>query len=399
VAELRSPDEHRDRAVALMGAPRTETVALHEALGRVTAGPAVALAASPLWDNSAMDGYAVRLGDTAGATSDHPVRLAADAPTDMGGWERHLAPGEAIAVMTGAPVPEGCEAIVPVELVRVGDGWIEVLQEPRPAAHLRRAGEDAAVGALVVPSGTRLGAAALAALAATGHASVVVAVRPRVAIIATGAELVAPGANLPPRGSFDSNSLMLAAAATDAGAEVVFAGRVGDDPSLLVDELERHDADLVVTTGGVSMGEFDVVKAALAGRGVDFVTLAMQPGKPQGIGRLPGGTPILALPGNPVAALASFHLFVRPAIRAALGLEPWPSLPTLPAAVGWASPAGKLQVIPVTRGPEGVRPAAKGGSGSHLVASLAAGEAWALVAPEVTQVAEGDLLPVVGWES
>ncbi len=376
-----------------------EEVPIADGHGRVSARSVSARFASPQWDNSAMDGYAVVLSDVAGASEASPVRLLADKPDPMGGWDRSLARGQAVAVMTGAPVPQGCEAIVPVENVEVGDGWVDIRVAPVPGAHVRRAGEDVAVGATVVRAGDRLGSAALAALASTGHAFLDVRDRPRVAIVATGSELVAPGAKLPPRGGFDSNSLMLSTAARAAGAEVVSIGRVPDDPAGFIDAVEMADADLVVTTGGVSMGAFDVVKAALEGTGVSFVRLAMQPGKPQGIGRLPGGKPILALPGNPVSALASFDMFVRPAIRAALGQDPWPVPERATVAARWTSPVGKLQVVPVTVDAQGVRLATPGGSASHLVVALARGEAWALVEPDVEDVETGDTVAVVRWDS
>ena len=236
MADLLPVDGHRAEAIALMTLTGVENIPIADAHGRVSAQDVEALFASPQWDNSAMDGYAVVLADVADASDAAPVRLLADPPDPMGGWERSLAPGSAIAVMTGAPVPAGCEAIVPVEHVEVGDGWVDISVAPVAGAHIRRAGEDVAVGATVVRAGDRLGPSALAALATTGHAFADVQVKPRVAIVATGSELVAPGAKLPPRGGFDSNSLMLATAARAAGADVVSIGRVPDHPAGFLDD-------------------------------------------------------------------------------------------------------------------------------------------------------------------
>ncbi|EYR62420.1 molybdopterin molybdenumtransferase, partial [Actinotalea ferrariae CF5-4] len=227
--------------------------------------------------------------------------------------------------------------------------------------------------------------------------------RPRVVVVPTGSELVPPGEPLRRGQVADSNSLLLVAAAEAAGCDAVRVPAVPDDPDRLravLADLEA-DADLVVTTGGVSVGAYDVVKAALTGWGdVRFVRVAMQPGKPQGLGRLPGGTPVLCLPGNPVSAHVSFEVFVRPALLRLRGVERL-DRPTMRAEVsdGWRTPPGRAQYMPVAlvRGDDGVLRvgrAVSGGSGSHLVAGLAQSDGLAFVDADVDEVRPGDVLPV-----
>jgi molybdopterin molybdotransferase len=270
---------------------------------------------------------------------------------------------------------------------------------------IRRAGEDAAEGSVVLSAGHVLSPAALASIAAAGLAEVQVTRRPRVVVVSTGSELVAPGFR-PSRGKIpDSNTELLAALIEEAGGSVVSRALVSDDPARLLEVLHAvapDDVDLVVLSGGVSAGAFDVVKEALAAEGsVTFARLAMQPGKPQGFGRLASGIRAFCLPGNPVSALVSFELFVRPALATMLGrrivLER-----TLNgvAGAGWSSPAGRRQYIPVEVELDSgqgivVRPSATGGSASHLVVSLAAAEGLAVVSAEVTEVRPGDAVGVL----
>jgi molybdopterin molybdotransferase len=420
---VRGLDEHRAATLALAVPLPTVEVGLLEALGLVLAADLVTAEALPRWDNSAMDGYAVRSGDVASARADAPVRLRVVADLAAGADdEPEVTPGTAARIMTGAPVPAGADAVVPVELtatsVAEGRGWAAdevavLVQAPVPAgAHIRRAGDDAALGDTVLRAGALVGPAHVAAAASLGRSTLVVHRRPRIAVISTGDELVAPGEALR-RGQIpDSNSWLLAAGAREAGADVLRLGPAGDDPDELralltaLDAGEHGMVDGIVTSGGVSVGAYDVVKAALADQpDVDFLAVAVQPGKPQGLGRLPGGTPIWTLPGNPVSTSTSFELFVRPALLRMRGLVDVerPRVRAV-AADSWTPPTGRAQVMPVVRaepptgtssdGPVRVRRATARGSGSHLVARLALAQGLAVVPAEVEQVRPGDSVEV-----
>ncbi|MFS0701061.1 gephyrin-like molybdotransferase Glp [Cellulomonas sp. 179-A 4D5 NHS] len=403
---IRTVDQHRDAVLGLVVPTAAHTVALEDGAGLVLAEDVTAHEALPRFDNSAMDGYAVRAADVAGATPEAPVHLRVVGDLAAGSdAEPVVGAGDAARIMTGAPLPPGADAIVPVEVTDAGIVEVEV-REPSPAGrHVRRVGEDVSAGDVVLRAGSELTPYRLAAVASVGRAEVVVHRRPVVVVLATGSELVTPGV-APRRGQIpDSNSYLLAAAAAAAGARVQRLGVVPDDPDLLAEALgaQYPAADLVVTSGGVSVGAYDVVKEVLAPLpGMSFVSVAMQPGKPQGFGLLPDGTPVVSLPGNPVSAFVSFEAFVRPAILRLRGLSGAAlERPRLRARVaqGWSSPAGREQHIPVTIAEDDgevlVRPAAARGSGSHLVASLAAADGLAVVPADVEQVDEGDHVTVV----
>ncbi|MCR6688470.1 gephyrin-like molybdotransferase Glp [Cellulomonas sp.] len=451
---MRGLDEHRAAARAL-GAPLPAVeVDLLDAPGLVLAADVVTEAALPRWDNSAMDGYAVRAADVAAARPDAPValRVVADVAAGSSATPQVL-PGTAARIMTGAPLPPGADAVVPVELTGTGaashaddvcardepapawvpadDAPVLVLQPVAPGAHVRRAGEDAAAGDVVLRAGTVTGAAVVGAAASLGRATLVVHRRPRIAVVATGDELVPPGTPLRHGQIPDSNSWLLAAAVSAAGADVLRLGPTSDDPVALrrllaaLDAGEHGQVDGIVTSGGVSVGAYDVVKAALADEpGVEFVRVAVQPGKPQGLGRLPGGTPVWTLPGNPVSVAASFEVFVRPALLRMRGLTDVerPRVRAV-ATSAWRTPPGRAQVMPVRRaepsalaepaahaGPAArsalaglaasydprvpVQPASARGSGSHLVARLAAAHGFAIIPADVDEVRVGDTLEV-----
>lgn len=288
----------------------------------------------------------------------------------------------------------------------MGHPLVSVSRHPRRAENIRTRGDDSRAGDVVLVAGADLGPAQVAAAVAAGAGLLTVRARPRVAVLSTGAELVAAGSELGPGQIHDSNSVLLAAAATAAGAQVVHGGSVGDDVHRLravLAELEA-DVDLVLTSGGASVGAYDVVKAALTPE-VDFVRVAMQPGKPQGAGHLPGGTPVVCLPGNPVSAFVSFEVFVRPLLRAMLGA----SVIDRPLNWGvaddeWDTPAGRTQYMPVALGPDlglgpTIRRATAGGSQSHLVAGLARADGLAVVPNHVEHVRAGDRLAVIRTES
>ena len=397
----------------------TEDLPLAAALGRTLAVDLRSRTDIPVFDNSAMDGYAVRHADVAHASPEHPVTLEVVADLPAGSAEDPpLAPGTAARIMTGAPVPTDADAIVPVEhtdagfehagsadpAAIAGGARVTITTAPRPAAHIRRTAEDLSAGDVVLTAGSVLSPRHLSAAAAAGHPTLTVHRAPRVAVLATGSELVPPGQPLG-RGQIpESNSTLLAALMTEAGATVERAVTVPDDDGALRAELDAAVAagvDLVVLSGGVSVGAYDVTKAVLAPLGtVDFVSVAMQPGKPQAFGRLPGGTPVFGLPGNPVSACVSFEVFVRPALARLAGRSQLTRrMVSAQVSDGWRTPPGRQQYMPVVLddGPEGlaVRPATRGGSGSHLVGGLAAADGFAVVDALVTEVRRGDTVGVM----
>lgn len=396
---MRSLDDHRAAALALAAPLAPVEVPLDDADGLVLADDLRTDEPLPRWDNSAMDGYAVRHVDVV----DVPVtlRVVADLPAGSPD-EPVVTAGTAARIMTGAPVPPGADTIVPVELTDAGTVTVLVRDAPDAGVHLRRAGEDAVPGDVVVAAGTLLGPAAIAAVASLGHPTVRVHRRPRVAVISTGDELVTPGNPLR-RGQLpDSNSWLLASAVREAGGVALRLGPVPDDVTTLRTLLQSLDedssVDAIVTSGGVSVGAYDVVKAALADEpSVEFVAVAVQPGKPQGLGRLPGGTPIFTLPGNPVSSFASFEVFVRPVLLRMRGLA-HVERPTEIAIAdeGWTTPSGRAQLMPVRWvAPDRVARATAGGSGSHLVARLVLAEGLAVIPAEIDRVAAGDPVTVL----
>ena len=409
-ASARSVAEQLDAVLAAVSPLPPARITLDEAGGLVLAEDIRTATDIPPFDNSAMDGYAVRRVDLLGATADHPVTLPVIADLAAGTAENpHIGAGQAARIMTGAPIPDGTDAVVPIEDTDRGIATVAIARPPRPAAHLRRAGEDARAGDIVLQSGATLGPTRLAAAASAGSATVSAHPAPRVAVISTGSELVPPGQPTG-RGQIpDSNSFLLAAAVRQAGGVPVRLGSVPDDEDALRELLaaQAGRVDAIVLSGGVSVGAYDVVKAVLAPLGtVRFGPVRMQPGKPQGFGRWPDGPDaspgpvIFALPGNPVSAYVSFEVFVRPALRRMQGHTEL-HRPTVTATVadGWTSPPGRAQYMPVIVERDGactrVRRATFGGSGSHLVAGLGHATGLAIVPEDVTAVDAGDVLTVM----
>lgn len=428
----------------------------------------------PAFDHSAMDGYAVRRRDLPPGGEAGTLDVVADIAAAPG-EPRGLAPGTAARIMTGAPLPPGADSVVPVERTSTGRfdpaaeactdtaeartntagtgaaGARTVTLARQPRDHLRRQGEDIATGTLLAPAGSELTAPLVAGLAASGVSRVRVRRRPRVAVVATGSELVTLGSPTGPGQITDSNSLMLATAIRALGADVVRLGPVPDTPDALAAALDDavgpgdgcrdatgpggccreaadpvdacRDAvgpssgaagqvtrsagegpgaargpgvDLIVTAGGVSAGAADVVRGLLAGRPgavshVEVAAVGMRPGRPQALARW-RGVPWIAVPGTPVAAHVSCAMFVRPAVRRLRGLaDPGGRAETRPAAVAWSGPRGREQVVPVRVTDRGVEPA---GDGHHLSALVAA-DALAVIPADVEKVAPGDPVPVI----
>lgn len=408
---MRTVEEHQRLVLAGLEPLEAEEVALADAFGRTLRAPVTARVEIPVFDNSAMDGFAVRFEDVATASAKHPVRLRVVADLPAGSdLDPALTAGQTARIMTGSAVPTSADTIVQFEhtaggLAESSHEAIVMVAPPAVGAHIRRRAEDARIGDEIVPTGIVLGGFQLSAAAAAGATAVTVSRRPRVAVISTGSELAGPGERLR-RGQIpESNSLLLAGLAADAGAEVVLRDTVSDDVSAFraaLDEASVRGADVVITSGGVSAGAYEVVKDTLGPSGeLEFAAVAMQPGKPQGFGRLADGTLLFGLPGNPVSVAVSFEVFARPAL---LALQERRSLHRpvlrLRAASGWRTPPARRQYLPAVidrSDPSAwtVRPATAGGSGSHLAGGLARAEVFAVVPAEIDSVAAGDLVDVM----
>lgn len=375
----------------------TETLPLLAALDRVTAAEIVSPIALPPFRNSQMDGYAVRAADVAEVPVTLPVaREIAAAAGDAGALE----PGTAIRIMTGAPIPAGADAVVPVEdttsAVEPVETTVTITRSRQAGEYVREAGSDLAAGGVLLPAGQRLASRHLAALAAAGLDTVEVLTQVRVAVISTGSELVAPGEPLGPGQIPDANGVALAAAVRAAGAQLDAQGRVFDDATTLAavfDETIGAGAELLLTSGGISMGEHEVVRELLEPLGAHVDVLAMQPGGPQALATY-RGVPVVCFPGNPVSSQLSFELFVAPLLRELAGMPPRRT-ETRRLAHAVTSAAGRRQFLRGTRiDPD--RVATVSGPGSHLVAALAASDVIIDVPADVVDLAEGD--PVETWE-
>jgi molybdopterin molybdotransferase len=369
----------------------TESVPVEEAAGRILAASARAATDLPPFASSAMDGFAVRAADTPGRLA---VRLHVAAGSPAG---RALDRGEAAAIATGGVVPAGADAVVPVEEAAERDGWIEV--GPIPAGqYVREAGGDVRAGDEVLAAGAAVGAAQLGALAAAGVPALTVARRPRVAVLATGSELRPPGETLGPGQIHESNGPMLAALLREAGAEVERLPPVADDETAHREALLHGlSADLLVTSGGVSVGRHDLVRSIERELGVEevFWGVAVRPGKPLLFGTR-GATLVFGLPGNPVSSLVSALLFVRPAVLALQGAaDPGPRFEhgLLAAAAARRPERDELLRVRAVPGEEGTRLEPVTGQDSHMIVRGAAADALALVPRGTGELPPGTAVP------
>ncbi|GAA0511188.1 molybdopterin molybdenumtransferase [Saccharopolyspora subtropica] len=397
--DLTTVADHRARVAALLTTTPVARLPLEDCLGLALAEDLTASIPLPPFDNSAMDGYAVRSADLAGASPEQPVELPVAEDIPAGRVDvPPLRPGTAHRIMTGAQMPPGADAVIPVERTDRGTKRVRLFATVQPGQHVRQSGEDVTAGDTVLTAGTTLGPAQLGVAAAIGVAHLRVHRPVRVLVLSTGSELIAPGTELRSGQIYESNGLMLASAVREAGGEATLLRFVPDDVDAFHAALAPHldGTDLLITSGGVSAGAYEVVKDALTGTGVEFTKVAMQPGMPQGAGRYRGGAAVVTLPGNPVSAMVSFEVFVRPALRAAAGHR----------AVG--RPVRRAELAEPLTAPPGKRqyrrgrfdPAAgtvtlQGAPGSHLLAGLAKANCLLEIAEDVTELPAGSTVDVM----
>jgi len=377
----------------------TETVALHGAAGRVLAADIVAPLDLPPFDNSAVDGYAVRHGDLASGTE---TRLVVSGRVMAGHQARGLAPGEAVRIFTGAPMPEGADTVFMQEDCRAEGNAVILPTGLKLGANRRLAGEDVKAGSVVLPAGRLLSVADVGLAAALGLTAIQVRRRVRVALFSTGDEIVEPGAARPPSALYDANRFLLAGLLARLGAQVTDLGIVADDPAALKAAIGKaaKSHDLVLTSGGVSTGEADHVRAAVEDIGsLVFWRVAIKPGRPVAMGVV-GGAAFVGLPGNPVAAFVTFVRVVRPLLLRLGGASPRPLVP-LPvrAAFSYRKKKGRREYVRVA-----LRPAADGGveavkhpqEGAGVITSLTETDGLAELPDDVTEIEPG---AVVGFLS
>jgi molybdopterin molybdotransferase len=399
-APLTTVEAYRAAILAAIAPLPPVSAELAEAEGCVLAEDVTAAVPLPPFDNSSMDGYAVGAADTNHSSERSPASLPVTgeiAAGDTGAYR--LAPGTAMRIMTGARLPDGADAVVPVEWTNGDSKRVEIYRPAEPGNAVRYAGGDAAEGETLLAKGVRMRPMQIAVAASAGRKTISVRPRPRVVVLSTGNELTEPGTPLVPGRIWDSNSYMIAAAAREAGALAVRRSAVPADTAGVLPALQGQlaGADLLITTGGVSMGgEHDVVKAALQELGtVTFRKVAMQPGMPQGFGTIGAGhVPIFTLPGNPVSAYVSFQLFVRPAIAALQGADDL-RLPTVRGTLtaGVRSPMGRRSYL---RGVlDGGQVTPLSGQGSHQIAALGKANALIIVPEQETGLPAGETADVL----
>lgn len=393
-------DEARQRILDAVSPLAPLELPLTDAYGCVAAADIVADADLPEFASSAMDGFAVRSADVAGATPERPAELKVVGRSMIGQRpDATVGHDEAVQIATGAPIPAGADCIVPIENAALADGIVRLFEAPPAGKHVRPAGEDVKEGQILVAAGKRLGPPELGLLANAGHATPLVHPRPRVAVLSTGDELIPP-TETPDFGQVrDSNAYTIFGALREAGAMPVLAGIVADDVEALKDAVLSFEiqADAFISSGGVSVGERDVVKAAFFRRGdVDFFRVAMQPGMPQGFGQVEG-KPYWGLPGNPVSVFVSFEQFVRPAILKMMGrtkLDRPEITATLTEDV--TGPKGKMQFarVVVRRTREGWEAVPTGARGSNLISTVARANGLAMIPPGIELAPAGSRIRV-----
>lgn len=395
---MRPLEESRADVLAAMKPLGSEEVPLEEAEGRVLAEDVTAPDDVPPFRNSAMDGFAVR-GEDVGSV---PVRLRVLEDVPAGSVAtRAVEPGTAIKIMTGAPLPEGADTVVKVEVTTQPDpDTVEIAEVTEAGTAVRPAGGDIAAGDRVLERGMVLGPVELALLATAGVARPRVSRRPRVAVMATGDELRAPGSgDLRPGQIRESNRPLMRGLIREAGGEVVDLGIVPDTEDALMEALTRaaETADAIVTSGGVSMGEYDLIKQVLSERGsVDFWQVAMQPAKPFAFGQF-GGVPLFGLPGNPVSVMVAFEQFARPGLLRMQGATEL-RRPRVPARLGESFRTDPAKVVFVrvalTVEADGLVARRSGGQSSNVLSALGAADGLAVVPVGVGEVSQGDAVEV-----
>jgi molybdopterin molybdotransferase len=393
--ELTSVERHLGEILALLPTPDPIELRLSDALGLVLADEVVSEVTVPTFPNAAMDGYAVVSSDLAAATDDSPIRLPVIGEVAAGVAEpQEVTPGRVVRIMTGAPLPPGADAVVPVETTSGGKGQATFHRPIEPGAHVRQPGEDLQPGVPLLAAGRRLAPADIALLAVAGATRVRCLPPPRVVVVSSGDELV-PAESEPGPGQIrDANGPMLAAMVKAAGGVPFFAGIVPDERRALMNAFDSNlgHADLVVCTGGASAGTRDLLPEVIGALGeVATAKVAMRPGMPQIRGRI-RGTPVIGLPGNPVSAFVSFEVFVRPAIRQLQGRRDVqrPTV-TARAAAPLTAPPHKRGFVRVrlTRDERGWLAQPTGHQGSHVVSSIARADGLAIVPEDTTEIPEG----------
>ena len=394
-------EEARDRVLSQVAPLAPLQLPLTEAYGCVVAEDVVATHDLPAFASSAMDGFAVRSADASGASGSKPVELKIAGRAVIGKRpEATVGGGEAVRIATGAPIPAGADAVVPIENADAAGDLVRVFEAPAAGSHVRPAGEDVTEGDVLVPAGTRIGSPELGLLANSGHPHPIVHPRPRVVVLSTGDELIPP-TETPSFGQVrDANAYTIFGALRDAGAMPVMAGIVHDDVDALKESVFSYlvQADAFVSSGGVSVGERDVVKAAFFRRGeIDFFRVAMQPGMPQGFGQIEG-KPYWGLPGNPVSVFVSFEIFVRPAILKMMGRTQLrrPEV-TATLARDVSGPKGKMQYarVDVKRGAAGWTAEPTGSRGSNLISTVSRANGLAMVPPGIELAPAGSQVRVM----
>jgi molybdopterin molybdotransferase len=403
-------EDARRLVLERVGPLGAESVPLRHALGRRLAADVASTDPVPGFDNSSMDGFALRAADTSGASPESPATLRIVDESRAGHPAGStLGEGEAIGISTGAVIPEGADSVVRVEDTSTGNGRVEVGVEIAPGNNLRHAGDDIEAGAVVIGEGTPLGAAEVGVLASVGVAQVPCARRPRLAVLTTGDELLEPEEPRRPGGVRNSDAYTIPALALSAGAEVVGIESVGDQPESTRAAIERMlGAEIAVICGGVSVGEHDHVKGALGSLGVDevFWRVALKPGKPTWFGIAPSGTLVFGLPGNPVSAMVTFLLFVRPAIAAMTGAPQAAQRLRAVLDEEVPKPPGRAHAVRcrLELRDDGWHASPTGDQDSHVLTSMLGADALAIVPadadpPAVGELVELELLPALGSAS